>query len=869
MPVTEEELRVLVTAEVDKAIKEMSRMDKQTKASSNEFKQLGKAIAAGFSAKAIIDFTRQSVAAYQQDKQALDILRSTITATGAAAWTSVNDLDAMAKSLQDVTNYSAGTIESMQAVLLGFKNIKGDNFTQATKAILDMATVMKTDLSSAAQSVGKALDDPINGIDSLRKQGFNFSAAQKKLLQDMIDTGDIAGAQKIILDELATTFGGAAEAGVVAGEQVKNAWNDLKSGIGEFVSELPALVLSAVGGEAGLGVILNSMKSLSTAFADFSENIKFLQATLGDTDAYTNWYNALADNEKLKEAQRNIAVLTKQMSDLEENSQEWSEKFNALDTWKHEERALQYIIKEQEKAQKIAAERKAAEDEINELMFAISQKYENLGKDDPVIQLEKYKKQLEKIAAERAKLLKPVKDTDGTVIDTSKAQQELDYIENAIKKKMSELRDGEKKSWKKWLSDILKIDADAFGTGKEAAELYIQGLSNGLQSDQKISSLLGNSFDLVSALEKQQDEIEKKLSELLTIDPRTIDESFKIEDQIIQGLIKKYGELKAAKGAAYGEKELDELNKKIADITKTEKELYLEKLKTNGATEAQITEAARLYDQYEKLKDAGRSWTDTMQEGLTELILKYSDLDKVSAGVLANMGTELMSMSFDSAITGFQTLGEALGKGSDAGESLQQALANMAETILDQLPMMFLQAGLQLIANGMWPIGLGFIAAAGSSAMISGFVKGRTSGSSASANALGGVYDTDGALPFAKGGTFTNAIVQSPTFFRFASGAGFGLGLMGEAGPEAVMPLSRGADGSLGVNASGIGGMQFALRIVINNYSTEEVAATETVGDDGQRQLEVTIGTLINGHISSGKADKALSARYGVKAQGV
>lgn len=868
MPVTEEELRVLVTAEVDKAIKEMSRMDKQTKASSNEFKQLGKAIAAGFSAKAIIDFTRQSVAAYQQDKQALDILRSTITATGAAAWTSVNDLDAMAQSLQDVTNYSADTIESMQAVLLGFKNIKGDNFTQATKAILDMATVMKTDLSSAAQSVGKALDDPINGIDSLRKQGFNFSAAQKKLMQDMIDTGDIAGAQKIILDELATTFGGAAEAGVVAGEQVKNAWNDFKSGIGEFLSELPSLVLGAVG-EKGLGMITQTLDTMGRAFADFSENIKFLQATLGNTDAYTNWYDALSNTDKLKEAQRNIAVLTKQMAELEENSQEWSEKFNALDTWKHEERSIQYIIKEQEKAAKIAAERKAAEDEINELMFAISQKYENLGKDDPVLQLEKYKKQLEKIAAERAKLLKPVKDANGNIVDTSEAQKQLDYVESAIRKKMSELRDGEKKSWKKWLSDILKIDADAFGTGKEAAELYIQGLSNGLQSDQKISSLLGNSFDLVSALDKQQGEVEKKLSELLTIDPRTIDESFKIEDQIIQGLIKKYGELKAAKGAAYGEKELADIQKQIADITKTEKELYLEKLKTNGATEAQITEAERLYDEYKKLKDAGRSWTDMMQEGLTELILKYSDLDKASAGVIANMGTELMSMSFDSAITGFQSLGEALGKGSDAGESLQQALANMAETILDQLPMMFLQAGLQLIANGMWPIGLGFIAAAGSSAMISGFVKGRTSDSSASANALGGIYDTDGALPFAKGGTFTNAIVQSPTFFRFASGAGFGLGLMGEAGPEAVMPLSRGADGSLGVNASGIGGMQFALRVVINNYSTEEVSAMETVGDDGQRQLEVTIGTLINGHISSGKADKALSARYGIKAQGV
>ena len=855
MPVTEEELRVLVTAEVDKAIKEMSRMDKQTKASSNEFKQLGKAIAAGFSAKAIIDFTRQSVAAYQQDKQALDILRSTITATGAAAWTSVNDLDAMAQSLQDVTNYSAGTIESMQSVLLGFKNIKGDNFTQATKAILDMTTVMKTDLSSAAQSVGKALDDPINGIDSLRKQGFNFSAAQKKLMQDMIDTGDIAGAQKIILDELANTFGGAAEAGVVAGEQIKNSWNDVKSSFGEFATAIAQSTTSSGGLKTMLGGLTDTFKSLAKAM------------TVSNSGGFDAWYLSLTDNDKITEAEKQIRHYQDQLTIFSGKQKDAAEANLAY--WIAEKQRAQDASEALQKQAKAEADEKDALNEINELMFAISQKYENLGKDDPVVQLEKYQKQLEKIAAERAKLLKPVKDTDGTVIDTSKTQQELDYIENAIRKKMSELRGGEKKSWKKWLSDILKIAVDAFGTGKEAAELYIQGLSNGLQSDQKISSLLGNSFDLVSALEKQQDEVEKKLSELLTIDPRTIDESFEIEDQIIQGLIKKYGELKAAKGAAYGEKELADIKKQIADITKTEKELYLEKLKTNGATEAQITEAGRLYDEYKKLKDAGRSWTDTMQEGLTELILKYSDLNKASASVLANMGTELMSMSFDSAITGFRSLGEALGKGSDAGESLQQALANMAETILDQLPMMFLQAGLQLIANGMWPIGLGFITAAGSSAMISGFVKGRTSDSSASANALGGVYDADGALPFAKGGTFTNAIVQSPTFFRFASGAGFGLGLMGEAGPEAVMPLSRGADGSLGVNASGIGGMQFALRVVINNYSTEEVAATETVGDDGQRQLEVTIGTLINGHLSSGKADKALSARYGIKAQGV
>lgn len=53
-----------------------------------------------------------------------------------------------------------------------------------------------------------------------------------------------------------------------------------------------------------------------------------------------------------------------------------------------------------------------------------------------------------------------------------------------------------------------------------------------------------------------------------------------------------------------------------------------------------------------------------------------------------------------------------------------------------------------------------------------------------------------GATPFAKGG-----VVSSPTYFS----AGGGLGLMGEAGPEAILPLARGADGRLGV-ASGGGG---------------------------------------------------------------
>lgn len=68
-------------------------------------------------------------------------------------------------------------------------------------------------------------------------------------------------------------------------------------------------------------------------------------------------------------------------------------------------------------------------------------------------------------------------------------------------------------------------------------------------------------------------------------------------------------------------------------------------------------------------------------------------------------------------------------------------------------------------------------------------------------NALGGVYGAPER--FAKGGAFTNSIVTSPTLFRFAKGSA--LGEMGEAGPEAIMPLKRGPNGSLGVQMHGGG----------------------------------------------------------------
>jgi len=127
-----------------------------------------------------------------------------------------------------------------------------------------------------------------------------------------------------------------------------------------------------------------------------------------------------------------------------------------------------------------------------------------------------------------------------------------------------------------------------------------------------------------------------------------------------------------------------------------------------------------------------------------------------------------------------------------------------------------------------------------------------------SLEAQGGVYDA-GLRKFAKGGTFTNSVVSSPTMFKFAQGAG----LMGEAGPEAIMPLKRDSNGNLGVRSDNNGGSK--VDIVVNNYSSEKATTTETVDSKGNRKIEVIVGDMVADQLSrtGSAAQQALTGSYG------
>jgi lambda family phage tail tape measure protein len=112
--------------------------------------------------------------------------------------------------------------------------------------------------------------------------------------------------------------------------------------------------------------------------------------------------------------------------------------------------------------------------------------------------------------------------------------------------------------------------------------------------------------------------------------------------------------------------------------------------------------------------------------------------------------------------------------------------------------------------------------------------------------AKGGVFAKNKIVPYAKGG-----IVDKPTMFAYANGGAGNFGLMGEAGPEAIMPLQRGPGGKLGVQASGGGGVSVGnINITVENTG-------DKLNPAAQKQLAgqvqgIVLSTLANERRSGG-----------------
>lgn len=189
---------------------------------------------------------KEAMEAEKQQAKLTAVLKS----TGGAAGLTQESLNNLATELSRMSGIDDELIVSSEAVMLTFKQIGKQVFPEAMEAALNMNAVLGGDLQQSVVQLGKALNVTAGdtqtaslGLTAMRRSGVSFTEEQKKMALQMVKTGDVIGYQKLILSELNTEFGGAAEAmgDTAAGsaEKLKNSLGNLGAAFGQRL--LPAI----------------------------------------------------------------------------------------------------------------------------------------------------------------------------------------------------------------------------------------------------------------------------------------------------------------------------------------------------------------------------------------------------------------------------------------------------------------------------------------------------------------------------------------------------------------------------------------------------------------------------------------------------
>lgn len=199
----------------------------QASVGANNFTQAGNNIidSAGSIAKSILligsaikillsamDFLKESSDLFAFQEKQERKLEAVLKATGFTAGFTASKLKEMASALQSQTAFGDEAIISAQSLLLTFKNIQGEIFQRTLPAMLDLSTILETDLKSSALQLGKALNDPILGVSALSRADIQFTDQQKEMIKTLVESNRLFEAQDIILKEVESQVGGTAKA---------------------------------------------------------------------------------------------------------------------------------------------------------------------------------------------------------------------------------------------------------------------------------------------------------------------------------------------------------------------------------------------------------------------------------------------------------------------------------------------------------------------------------------------------------------------------------------------------------------------------------------------------------------------------------
>lgn len=743
--------------------------------------------------------------AFYKGTEESDAYSNALILTGNSAGLTADQLGSMAKQVS-ATVGTTGVAASVLASLAGSGKIAGDSFMDVAQAAVSMEEATGKAVSETIAEFVKLADDPVKASVALNTQYNYLTSSVYSQITALEQQGKHADAVKLATEAFADAINERTpkiienlswwERGYNAvAKAADNLKNIGRPSIDDDIARMETNLASAQRGDVGA---FQNQKEMVTFYTDQLQFLKDKKAAQEDIAAF--------DRQEAEANEKTIKAMAK-VDALEKSA--WTNSKKRSEALKEYERSLDVIRK------KDPADARLNPEAIARVRSNIAEQYKDPVARTGAVDLSGFNKQKNALSSILAEYKNNQKELDaaqkaGLISQESYAAQRAAIVEqqkaevtNAYEAEIRALEDAKGRSS---TSAQQRIQLDQKIADARAAMVKAQK-----DADTELSVLASNEQGRLKkqamAVQTYTDALDQQVKALrlqgqraavgvgLGDRQRTLqDQQNGITDQINQQrrtLADQYGD--GSRGMS-----LDEYNQKLAALSKTERDL-------------QETTVAN----YDQMTQAQGDW----RNGASSAFQNYLEQARDVAGQTRTLFTNAFS-SMEDAVVNFAMTGKF-------------SFADFTKSVLADMARIATQRAIAGIAGSI----LGSVAGAyftpgGQTVSTSGFSEGGFV-----PNAKGGVYDSPSLSKF------SNQVHDTPQFFAFAKGAG----VFGEAGPEAIMPLTRTPDGNLGVRAvsSGSGGgtsisINAPVSISIPDRSDEGLTLDQTLLQQNmQKQVQV------------------------------
>jgi hypothetical protein len=762
------------------------------------------------------------------------------------------------------------TLESEQGVmaaaqrLLTFRDIAGDVFEDVLRTAADMAALGFGTIESETVKLAKALEDPAQALTSLSRAGIVFTRQQRALIISLVESGRQAEAMERILANVNARVGGAAEA--AARDTLAGAFDTISQAAGRAVRDFASFVLETTALDRALQALASrvapfaagpetSGQELARRRADVARLRQELQAAreLEANNPFVRMSTAFLERgqrtvrgvePELAEAERLLAVsqervrVEEQLAAAARARQMVSRDAEALDGLATEidlRRELIGLTEDEQRLQRNLAQMGLRNLDIGQRVADYETQLRAAGQSQAIINdlTEEYRNSLAGVA-EQAERAMDTARMERMATSLQSGLTSLDQQNVLLAAQIALMQQGVEASQARVLAEqSIALEAARTLAAMDPTNTRLQEMVRNLEAAQQTANNLADAMSRAQAeadfagqartLEEQNDILREQI--------RLIDSG--VEYTVAQRRAEINLAISRAETLALTADTTEEMERQLAIANALraaagENEVLVAELESRrparggrgggGVEREQVTLQSIIADMDQRIdretqlldlqgqQRRAQELVFEIQDQLTRAGVTYTESEITAAAArIAAREEELRQMqelrdNMDSlANTIKNSFASAFTSVVDGTKSAKDAFRDMARAVIAELFRILVVQ--QLV--GQIGTALGGMGGIGNIRL-----------------ADGGVMSRGTVVPFANGG-----VVGGPTYFPMTGGR---TGLMGEAGPEAIMPLKRGRDGKLGVASEG-GGATTVNQVFHFNLSAN--------GDDSVRRI--------------------------------